>query len=148
MNCDQVFFVLTSGPFPTGSPSDLEVERHLESCPGCWRIANALRPAADVFQEAIAPTESRRLPGYWGDACPPTASHGPLEPGPASADFQPLGPSATGAARTALVTPVAQRRAIYRPAPPPTAWRDVGQVTVFLAVVATAVFGLTWLFGM
>jgi hypothetical protein len=28
MNCDQVFDVLTRGPFPTGEPSDEPVEHH------------------------------------------------------------------------------------------------------------------------
>src|SRR3990172_8219805 len=70
MNCDQVFNVLTRGPFPTGDPCDEEVEAHLERCADCWRLADALRPAIEVFQEAVPPAESRELPGYWGDARP------------------------------------------------------------------------------
>ena len=70
MNCDQVFMILTRGPFPTGEPWDEEVEAHLESCADCWRLADALRPALEVFQEAVPPAESRDLPGYWGDARP------------------------------------------------------------------------------
>jgi hypothetical protein len=70
MDCDQVFMVLTRGPFPTGEWWDEEVEAHLESCADCWRLAEALRPALEVFQEAIPPSESRELPGYWGDARP------------------------------------------------------------------------------
>jgi hypothetical protein len=70
MNCDQVFNVLTRGPFPTGDPGDEEVEAHLEFCSDCWRLAEALRPAIEVFQEAVPPSESRDLPGYWGDARP------------------------------------------------------------------------------
>src|SRR5918997_915126 len=53
MNCDQVFMILTRGPFPTGEPWDEEVEGHLESCSECWRLAEALRPALAIFQEAV-----------------------------------------------------------------------------------------------
>jgi hypothetical protein len=70
MNCDQVFGILTRGPFPTGQPLDEQVEAHLEVCADCWRLAEALRPALDVFQEAVPAAESRHLPGYWGDARP------------------------------------------------------------------------------
>ena len=70
MDCDRVFMVLTRGPFPTGEIWDEEVEAHLEICADCWRLAEALRPALEVFQEAVPPSESRELPGYWGDARP------------------------------------------------------------------------------
>jgi hypothetical protein len=33
-------------------------------------LAEALRPALEVFQEAVPPSEGRDLPGYWGDARP------------------------------------------------------------------------------
>ncbi len=70
MDCDQVFMILTRGPFPTGEAWDEQVETHLESCADCWRLAEALRPALEVFQEAVPSAESRELPGYWGDARP------------------------------------------------------------------------------
>ena len=70
MDCDHVFVILTRGPFPTGEIWDEEVEVHLETCADCWRLAEALRPALEVFQEAVPPAESRDLPGYWGDARP------------------------------------------------------------------------------
>src|SRR3990172_5625296 len=70
MDCDQVFMVLTRGRSPAGEPWDEAVEAHLESCADCWRLADALRPAAEVFQESVPPAESRDLPGYWGDARP------------------------------------------------------------------------------
>ena len=73
MDCDQVFMILTRGPFPTGDASDEWVETHLETCTDCWRLAEALRPAAEIFQEAVPAAESRELPGYWGDARPGTA---------------------------------------------------------------------------
>src|SRR4029079_13859852 len=70
MDCDQVFMILTRGPFPTGEDWDEQVESHLEACADCWRLAEALRPALEVFQEAVPPAEGRDLPGYWGDARP------------------------------------------------------------------------------
>jgi hypothetical protein len=70
MDCEQVFMILTRGPFPTGEAWDEQVEAHLETCGECWRLAEALRPALEVFQEAVPPAESRDLPGYWGDARP------------------------------------------------------------------------------
>ena len=73
MDCDQVFMILTRGPFPTGESWDEEVEAHLETCTDCWRLAEALRPALDIFQEAVPPSEGRDLPGYWGDARPASA---------------------------------------------------------------------------
>jgi hypothetical protein len=65
MNCDQVFDVLTRGPFPTGTSCDTLVETHLRGCGECRRLAEALRPALELFQETVAPEESRDLPGYW-----------------------------------------------------------------------------------
>jgi hypothetical protein len=73
MDCNRVFMILTRGPFPTGESWDEEVEAHLEKCADCWQLAEALRPALEVFQEAIPPAESRDLPGYWGDARPAAA---------------------------------------------------------------------------
>ena len=67
MNCDQVFDVLTRGPFPTGDPSDASVERHLRGCEDCRRLAGALRPAVALLHEAVPVDESHDLPGYWGE---------------------------------------------------------------------------------
>jgi hypothetical protein len=65
MNCDQVFDILTRGPFPTGTWCDEPVEAHLAECAECHRLAEALRPAIELFQEAVDPEESRDLPGYF-----------------------------------------------------------------------------------
>jgi hypothetical protein len=65
ISCDEVFDVLTRGPFPTGRPSDGVVEAHLCQCTECQRLAEALRPAVELF-EAVAPEESRTLPSYGG----------------------------------------------------------------------------------
>jgi hypothetical protein len=70
MNCDDVFDVLTRGPFPTGAASDADVELHLEECSGCRQLAEALRPAIALFEEAMGAEEARVLPGYWGSRSP------------------------------------------------------------------------------
>jgi hypothetical protein len=101
MDCNQVFMILTRGPFPTGEPWDEEVEVHLERCTDCWRLAEALRPALEVFQEAVPPAEGRDLPGYWGDARPASAVVAEI---------------ANDTARTALAAGV---RRIPRPYPTP-----------------------------
>jgi len=79
MNCDQVFDILTRGPFPTGTACDSGVEAHLAKCDECHRLAEALRPALELFQEAVDPEESRDLPGYWcalaTDRKPPVLSY-------------------------------------------------------------------------
>ena len=66
MNCDQVFDVLTRGPFPTGAASDDSVEQHLRACHECRRLAEALRPAVALMHEALAGEQSLDLPGYQG----------------------------------------------------------------------------------
>lgn len=81
MDCDQVFMILTRGPFPTGESWDELVEAHLETCGDCWRLAEALRPALEIFQEAVPPSEGRDLPGYWGDARPATIAIAELTKG-------------------------------------------------------------------
>lgn len=71
--CDQVFERLTRGPFPggpfadgsTSDPAeDARVERHLACCHDCRRLAEALRPAVELFHEALERTDD--LPRYAG----------------------------------------------------------------------------------
>jgi hypothetical protein len=69
IHCDEVFDILTRGPFPTGAASDGIVESHLKRCGECRRLAEALRPAIELFQEAVTPEESHGLPSYWGGSC-------------------------------------------------------------------------------
>ncbi len=69
MNCDQVFDVLTRGPFPSGAQDDDHVEAHLACCTECRRLAVALRPAVELFQEAMNADDGLGLPGYRGAAC-------------------------------------------------------------------------------
>lgn len=66
MNCDQVFDVLTRGPFPTGAGSDEAVERHLRACHECRQLAEALQPAVELLHESIARDEAAELPEYQG----------------------------------------------------------------------------------
>ncbi len=73
MTCDDVFAILTRGPFPSGAAEDESVERHLARCPECRRLATALRPAVELFQESIDPDETTGLPGYRGRVALPGA---------------------------------------------------------------------------
>ena len=66
MNCDQVFEVLTRGPFPTGDESDDAVEHHLRACHECRELAEALQPAVNLLHESIAPDQAAGLPEYSG----------------------------------------------------------------------------------
>jgi hypothetical protein len=66
VNCDQVFEVLTRGPFPTGELEDEAVERHLWACHECRQLAEALRPAVALLHEAIGNDEATALPEYQG----------------------------------------------------------------------------------
>lgn len=64
MDCDRIFFALTSRPFPSGSPDDSLVECHLRECESCRQFAEALRPAELETHEALTPEERRKLPQY------------------------------------------------------------------------------------
>ena len=66
LNCDQVFDVLTRGPFPTGEPDDEAVEQHLRACHECRQLAEALRPAVALLHEVIAADQAIDLPEYQG----------------------------------------------------------------------------------
>src|SRR5688572_25998475 len=66
VNCDQVFEVLTRGPFPTGEQTDEAVELHLAACHECRQMAEALRPAVALLHEAVSKEEALELPGYQG----------------------------------------------------------------------------------
>ncbi len=65
VNCDQVFDILTRGPFPSGEATDEPVERHLLACHECRTLAEALRPAVGLIHEVIDSDEAG-LPGYRG----------------------------------------------------------------------------------
>src|SRR6478609_4205974 len=69
INCDHVFEILTRGPFPSGDPQDAAVEMHLLACHECRELAEALRPAVDLFHESIPVGEQEELPGYRGALC-------------------------------------------------------------------------------
>jgi hypothetical protein len=135
VDCDQVFKILTSGPFPTGEPWDEQVEAHLESCADCWRLAEALRPALEVFQEAVPPAESRDLPGYWGDARPAPAIFGDMT---------------HGASRTALAAGVrlaTRPQRSYETYPLPSEFTlDVFRAIALVATITLAAASLVLLF--
>lgn len=134
MDCDQVFMILTRGPFPTGEPWDEQVEEHLEHCADCWRLAEALRPALEVFQEAVPPAESRDLPGYWGDARP------------AASAVAELSDAASPTALAAGVRWMARPYSDYRPLrPAPRFSADVLRAIVLSSSLMAVVIGLAWL---
>lgn len=64
VTCDQVFDCLTRGPFPSGSPDDDGVQRHLDACHECRQLAEALRPAVALMHESLPAAESADLPSY------------------------------------------------------------------------------------
>ena len=134
MDCDHVFDILTRGPFPTGDPVDELVEAHLEVCAECWRFAEALRPALEVFQEAVPPAEGRDLPGYWGDARPAASVVAEIS---------------SSSARSVLVPvrrKVADRR--YRPLLEPTSGPgliDVLKIVGLVTALAAMAVGVGWL---
>lgn len=73
MECDRVFVVLTSGPFPAGRQSDALVNRHLMACAECRRFAEALRPHDKETHEALPGSERESLPRYRSVEQPVTA---------------------------------------------------------------------------
>jgi hypothetical protein len=95
VNCDQVFDVLTRGPFPTGEASDEAVEQHLRVCHDCRQLAEALRPAISLLHEAVSASQGQSLPEYQGSlpvlACDddPYASPRPLALGLRQLDRRP-----------------------------------------------------------
>jgi hypothetical protein len=135
MDCDQVFMILTRGPFPTGEAWDEQVETHLESCAECWRLAEALRPALEVFQEAVPPAESRELPGYWGDARPSSEVNAELQSGAISTALAP------GVRRISRPIPADQRNAANREFSV-----DVLRAIALAVTMTAAVFSLIVLF--
>lgn len=126
--------VLTSGPFPAGNSSDVAVEEHLEACDDCWRIAEALRPAHDVFEESVPACEGRDLPGYWGDALPT---------GTAVAQIQQT------AIRTTMLQTVPRRARlqyyISLPAREPIGWWAVARIASFMLLIGSAAIAAAWL---
>lgn len=135
MNCDQVFSVLTRGPFPTGAPSDLAVEGHLSRCEDCWRIAEALRPAHDVFEESIPAWEGRNLPGYWGGSEPASCAYSKVQ---------------QTALRTVELPPRPRRHPsttafVRYTGTSAVGWVDIARITSFLVAIGSAAFTVAWL---
>ena len=138
MSCEQVFFVLTRVPPPSGASHDEFVEDHLSRCATCWQLAEALRPAQDLFEEAMPAAEGRELPGYWGDARPPCSVLADV-----ARDAQQSG-------RIAMAVRARTPRAMLVP-PPPIAARPgaipASAIAVGLLAGASAAAALWWLLG-
>lgn len=64
IHCDDVFEVLTAGPFPAGSNSDTAIHEHLASCTECKQLAEALKPACNLLRESLPTAEKQWLPVY------------------------------------------------------------------------------------
>lgn len=82
VTCNEVFDVLTRGPFPSGLSTDESVEHHLRACHECRELAEALRPAVGLFHEAIDSSEFAELPSYRGAMRARSESPMPWEPRP------------------------------------------------------------------
>jgi len=67
LNCDDVFDVLTAGPFPTGDRGDESIHQHLAGCAACRRLAAALKPACGLLHEVMPAAERAGLPIYLAD---------------------------------------------------------------------------------
>lgn len=74
--CDDVFEILTAGPFPRGEEGDEAVERHIAVCHECRRLAEAMKPATDLLRESLHESEASGLPRYEGYASAPWNSEG------------------------------------------------------------------------
>jgi hypothetical protein len=70
IDCNEVFDILTRGPFPSGGEHDQAVEHHLRSCHDCRQLAEALRPAVELFHESLTAQEATNLPEYHGRVAP------------------------------------------------------------------------------
>lgn len=136
MNCDQVFDVLTRGPFPTGDASDADVELHLAGCHECRQLAEALRPAVALFHEAIAIDQVGDLPGYHGRL--PCASSPASPPPRESANRMTVVPWAVDAAlrQISLVTPAERSVSPWRRWMTPGMWRVAAAVVLGVALGA------------
>src|SRR5688572_17197194 len=66
LNCDQVFDLLTRGPFPSGEETDQPVESHLQACHECRQLAEALQPAVHLLHESLSERDCQELPRYQG----------------------------------------------------------------------------------
>ncbi|HVX14238.1 MAG TPA: hypothetical protein VHC22_23835 [Pirellulales bacterium] len=121
IHCDEVFDILTRGPFPTGAPSDGIVESHLNHCDTCRQLAEALRPAIELLQESIAPEESDGLPRYGGSSLT-RSSWSDREPSPLSTKAV-----ARPAARVALRLRLREQTVAWR-------WRSAAKVAAAACV--------------
>ncbi len=127
LNCDQVFDVLTRGPFPTGAESDQSVEHHLRCCHDCSVLAEALQPAVELLHEAISPAEASGLPEYQGILA---------RPAPRIATAEAHRPTPLSVRR------LAQRKTCERPAVPLAAYARFTAALVLLAALGSLVWGV------
>ena len=142
MDCDEVIAVLFRGPFPSGAPTDDAVERHLYECGSCAEIAEGLKPAPDLFHEALTPRENQSLPGYHGSfGCDA------LAPGFGSASVGPTSPSGA-LAPTVQSRPARVDHALAEPRVAPAAntgaWVRTAVALAVVGSILVAASGLGW----
>jgi hypothetical protein len=125
VNCDQVFDVLTRGPFPTGEASDEAVEQHLRACHDCRRLAEALRPAVALLHEAVGSDQAFSLPEYQGSLPLPM-----LDDSPDDAPYGLQGPRSLA---------LGLRRLDCQPLPPPKPPFDYAQLVNGMRLLAASV---------
>jgi hypothetical protein len=112
VNCDDVFEILTRGPFPAGCSTDEAVEQHLAACAECARLARALEPALELVHEALDPEEAADLPEYWGRLAREPGTQLKLDREPVAAAAPALQPRPEEIAQPAPVDTPAHRSSI------------------------------------
>lgn len=153
MDCEHVFAVLTRGPFPSGCADDAAVSRHLAGCESCRELAEALRPAADVFHESLPPSAAVGLPCYrsrqtaMARVSQAAASPRQDERLPAYQDedaYRVAGriQDRFGYARRRHPARYPQRSRVL----PPSIGSDLLRVATFLSLLTAAACGLSWFF--
>lgn len=68
VDCDFVFDILTRGPFPSDDTPSEPIEQHIATCADCQKLADALRPATNLFHEALSDDERKSLPEFRDDS--------------------------------------------------------------------------------
>ncbi|MEO0529096.1 MAG: hypothetical protein AAF266_00830 [Planctomycetota bacterium] len=155
MDCDRVFTVLTSRPFPSGSPEDSLIECHLIDCESCRQIAEALRPCDHVEHESLTAAERRSLPRYHSGQR--HAERSPVSAAPSAMEARLLAPprprpSASVAVSQPCYLPSGRARqaeqlAAFSLAPPRQRSRiaEAISLTALASLVALGGWGLGWL---
>lgn len=140
MDCDSVFFILTSGPFPTGRLDDDLIEQHIARCECCRMLSEALRPAPDLFHESLSPQEEPALPSYHSLPTPETCIVGET----LRAKRAPHAGRHVPAKAVSIRCQEPTRWHAHISVSEPLFQRDYLTVLSFLSVLCCALFGIGW----